>query len=72
MRQIVALIAIAWCALNIVVAALFMVSSFTAGTPRHEGFVAQLALLFGGALIFVFAVILARQAWKLLRHRTAA
>ena len=72
MRQVVALIAIAWSLLNIVVAGLFMASSFTAGTPRKEGFVAELALLFGGSLILLFAVILARQAWKLFRHRASA
>jgi hypothetical protein len=71
-RQVVALIGIAWAAVNAVLGALFAANAFTAGTLRKEGILAQLALLFGGALILAFAVILAWQAWKLFQHRTAA
>lgn len=72
MRQLVALIGIVWAAVNAVLGALFLANAFTAGTLRKEGIIAQLALLFGGALILVFAVILAWQAWKLLQNRAAA
>jgi hypothetical protein len=71
-KQVVALIGILWAALNVVLAGLFLASSFTAGTLRKEGIIAQLSLLVGGGLILVFAVILAWQAWKLLQHRTVA
>jgi hypothetical protein len=72
MRQLVALVGLVWAVLNVALAGLFLASSFTAKTLQKEGILAQLALLFGGALIATFGVILAWQAWKLLRHATVA
>jgi len=70
MRQVVAVLGLAWAALNVVVASFFVSGSFTATTPAKEGILAQLALLTGGGLIEVFGVLLVWQSWKLFgRHR---
>jgi hypothetical protein len=70
-RQLAAILGIVWAALNAVVAALFLVSSFTAETARKEGIAAQGALLIGGLLILIFGWLLAQQSWRLFRHRTS-
>ena len=70
MRQLVALLGLLWALLNLVLAAYFLAGSFTATTVAKEGIVAQLALLMGGALIGIFAALLARGSWQLFRHRT--
>jgi len=72
MRQVAAVLGILWAALNVVLALLFLVSSFTAKTAAKEGILAQLALLIGGGLILVFGALLARESWKLMSQRTAA
>ena len=72
MRQVAAVLGILWAALNVVLALLFLVSSFTAKTAAKEGILAQLALLIGGGLILVFGALLARESWKLMSQRTVA
>ena len=71
MRPVVALLGIVWAVLNLVLAALFVASSFTKTTPMKEGILAQLALLIGGLLILGMGWLLAQQSWRLLRHRTS-
>jgi len=70
-RQLTAVLGILWAALNVIVAGLFLFSSFTAETAKKEGIAAQGALLIGGALILLFGWLLAQQSWRLLRHRTS-
>ena len=71
MRQLAAVLGILWAVLNAVVAAFFLVSSFTAETAKKEGIFAQGALLIGGALILLFGWLLVQQSWRLLQHRTS-
>jgi ABC-type polysaccharide/polyol phosphate export permease len=70
MRQVVAALGLVWALLNLIVAAFFMKGSFTATTAAKEGIAAQLALLIGGLLIGVFALMLARGALTLFVRRT--
>lgn len=72
MRRVAAILGILWAAVNLVLAVLFLINSFTAKTAMKEGILAQLALLIGGALILVFGALLARESWKMLTQRTAA
>ena len=71
MRQVAAILGILWAALNLVLALLFLLNSFTAKTAMKEGILAQLALLIGGALILVFGALLARESWRMLTQRIA-
>jgi hypothetical protein len=71
MRPLVAVLGIVWAVLNLALGVVFLASSFTAQTPQHEGILAQLALLAGGALVGAFAVLLALQSWKLMSQRPA-
>jgi hypothetical protein len=57
-----------WALASLLVAYLFVTNAFIAKTAAKEGLLAQLALLFGGALIAVFAVLLARQCVGMLRR----
>ena len=70
MRTVAAILGIAWAVLNLVLAGLFVASSFTKTTPMKEGILAQLALLIGGLLILGMGWLLAQQSWRLLRQRT--
>ena len=70
MKQLVAVLGILWAALNLIVAAFFLGSSFTATTAAKEGILAQLALLIGGALIAIFSALLARSSWGLFAGKT--
>ena len=70
MRPVAAVLGLAWAVLNLVLAALFVASSFTKTTPMKEGILAQLALLIGGLLILGMGWLLAQQSWRLLRQRT--
>lgn len=72
MRPVAAVLGIVWAALNLVLAAVFLFSSFTKITPMKEGILAQLALLIGGLLILAMGWLLAQQSWRLMRHRTEA
>ena len=72
MRPVAAILGILWAALNLVLAVLFLVNSFTAKTAAKEGILAQLALLVGGALILAFGALLAKESWRMLTQRTAA
>ncbi|TME29047.1 MAG: hypothetical protein E6I64_01620 [Chloroflexi bacterium] len=67
MKRIVAVLAIVWAAANVVVAYLFVTNAFVAKTAAKEGLPAQAALLLGGLLIAVFAVIVAREGLALFR-----
>jgi len=67
MKRIVAVLAIVWAAANVVVAYLFVTNAFVAKTAAKEGLPAQAALLLGGLLIAVFAVMVAREALALFR-----
>ena len=67
MKRVVAVLAIVWAAANVVVAYLFVTNAFVAKTAAKEGLPAQAALLLGGLLIAVFAVMVAREALALLR-----
>jgi ABC-type polysaccharide/polyol phosphate export permease len=69
-RQIAALLGIAWATLNAIVGAFFVTGAFTATTAQKEGIAAQLALLVGGMLIITFGWLLTQQSWRLLRQRT--
>ena len=71
MRPLAALLGLLWAALNVVLAAVFLVSAFIATTPQHEGILAQIALLLGAALVGAFGVLLAMQSWKLITGRPA-
>ena len=70
MRQIAALLGIAWATLNAVVGAFFVTGAFTATTAQKEGIAAQLALFVGGMLIITFGWLLTQQSWRLFRQRT--
>jgi len=52
MKPLVAVLGILWAALNLVVAAFFLMGSFTATTAAKEGIAAQLALLCEGDPFF--------------------
>ena len=67
MKRVVAVLAIVWAAANVVVAYLFVTNAFVAKTAAKEGLPAQAALLLGGLLIAVFAVIVAREGLALFR-----
>ena len=67
MKRIVAVLAIVWAAANVVVAYLFVTNAFVAKTAAKEGLPAQAALLLGGLLIAVFAVMVAREGLALFR-----
>ena len=67
MKALVAVLAIVWAAANLIVAYLFITDAFVAKTAAKEGPPAQAALLLGGLLIAVFAVLVARQGLALLR-----
>jgi ABC-type polysaccharide/polyol phosphate export permease len=69
-RQIAAILGIAWATLNAVVGAFFVTGAFTATTAQKEGIAAQLALFVGGMLIITFGWLLTQQSWRLLRQRT--
>jgi cytochrome b subunit of formate dehydrogenase len=61
-----------WALASLLVAFLFVANAFVAKTAAKEGLPAQLALLVGGALIGIFAVLLARQCVGMLRRGLAA
>jgi len=67
MKRIVAVLTIVWAAANVVVAYLFVTNAFVAKTAAKEGLPAQAALLLGGLLIAVFAVMVAREGLALFR-----
>jgi len=67
MKRVVAVLAIVWAAANVVVAYLFVTNAFVAKTAAKEGLPAQAALLLGGLLIAVFAVMVAREGLALFR-----
>ena len=67
MKRMVAIVELLWAAVNVVLAYFFVTNAFVAKTAIKEGLPAQAALLLGGALIAVFAVILARQSLQVLR-----
>jgi len=67
MKRLVAIVELLWAAVNVVLAYFFVTNAFVAKTAIKEGLPAQAALLLGGALIAVFAVILARQSLQVLR-----
>jgi len=67
MKAVVAVLAIVWAVVNLLVAYLFITNAFVAKTAAKEGPPAQAALLLGGLLIAVFAVLVARQGLALLR-----
>ena len=67
MKRVVAVLAIVWAAANVVVAYLFVTNAFVAKTAAKEGLPAQAALLLGGLLIAVFAVLVAREGLALFR-----
>jgi hypothetical protein len=62
----VALLALLWVAANLVLSYFFLISSFTAKTAAKEGILAQLSLLVGGVLIAGFAVLLARECFRMV------
>jgi len=72
MKRLVAILALLWAAVNVVLAYFFIAGAFVAKTAIKEGLPAQAALLLGGALIAVFAVALARQSLRILRAPGAA
>jgi hypothetical protein len=67
MKPVVAVLAIVWAAANLVIAYFFVTNAFVAKTAAKEGLPAQAALLLGGLLIAVFAVLVAREGLALLR-----
>ena len=67
MKPVVAVLAIVWAAANLVIAYFFVTNAFVAKTAAKEGPPAQAALLLGGLLIAVFAVLVAREGLALLR-----
>ena len=67
MKRLVAILALLWAAVNVVLAYFFIADAFVAKTAIKEGLPAQAALLLGGALIAVFAVALASQSLQILR-----
>lgn len=68
MKQVAALLGIAWATLNAIVGAFFVTGAFTATTAQKEGIPAQLALFVGGMLIIAFGWLLTQQSWRLLRQ----
>jgi hypothetical protein len=72
MKRLVAILELLWAIANLVVAYFFLTNAFVAKTAIKEGPPAQAALLLGGALIAVFAVVLARQSLQVLRGPLAA
>ncbi len=66
MRRLAGLLALLWALANLVLSYFFLVSAFTAKTAAKEGVLAQLSLLVGGVLIAAFAVLLARQCFRMM------
>ena len=67
MKRLAGALAIVWALANIVVAYLFLTNAFVAKTAIKEGPLAQAALLLGGLLVAVFAVLVAREGLALVR-----
>jgi len=70
--RLAAVLTLLWCVANIVVAFWMVQGAFVAKTAQHEGILAQAALLLGGLLVAVFAVLLARQSLRALASSNAA
>ncbi len=68
-RGIAAVLGLIWALGGVLVAYLFVSNAFVAKTAAKEGILAQLALLVGGSLIAIFAVLLARQCVGMFQRR---
>ena len=66
MKRLAALLALLWCAANLVVAYWMLTGAFVAKTAQHEGILAQASLLLGGLLSAILAVLLARLSIRIL------
>ena len=66
MKAVVALLGLVWAALNLALGLLMVPNAFLAKTAQHEGLPAQAALLLGGLLIAIFALLLAWACYGLL------
>jgi hypothetical protein len=72
MRRFVALLILLWALGNVLVSYLFITNAFVAKTAAKEGLLAQLALLFGGVLIEIFALALIWQCLRAILSRDVA
>lgn len=72
MKQLVALLGLLWAAANLALAYLFVTNAYVAKTAQKEGSLAQLALLGGGAIIALFALLLVWQSLRLAIARDQA
>ena len=72
MKRLAGALAIVWALANLVVAYLFLTNAFVAKTAIKEGLLAQAALLLGGLLVAVFAVLVAREGLALVRGTRGA
>jgi hypothetical protein len=70
-RPVVAVLGGAWGLLNLAVAILFVANAFVAKTAIKEGLPAQAALLLGGILIGLFAVLVLWECYRLMTRATA-
>ena len=67
MKRVSGVLAVVWAVANLVLAYFFVTGAFVAKTAAKEGLAAQAALLLGGLLIAVFAVMVAREGLALFR-----
>lgn len=72
MKQLVALLGLLWATANLALAYLFVTNAYVAKTAQKEGSLAQLALLGGGAIIALFALLLVWQSLRLAIARDQA
>jgi hypothetical protein len=71
-RVVLAVLGLVWALASVAVAYWFVTSAFLAKTPAKEGILSQLALLFGGIAVGVFALLLVRQCVSLITGRRPA
>jgi len=65
-KRLVAVLALVWCAINVVVAYWMLTGAFLAKTAAKEGLIAQASLLLGGLLIVGFTFLLGRLCLRIL------
>ena len=66
MKRLVAVLALVWCVVNLVVAYWMLTGAFLAKTAAKEGLIAQASLLLGGLLIVGFTFLLGRLCLRIL------
>ena len=64
MQRLAAVLCLFWCVANLVVAYWMVTGAFLAPTPHKEGILAQAALLLGGLLVAIFALLLGRTSLR--------